>query len=934
MHSLKPIDESPMKRKRTITKSYMILLLAVASLSIVVVGGMAIQRQYSAFHEESERLRKNYIETQKNIVKKEVEQAVLYLEWRKSTAKIPEKELQKEVLQWLSMIRFPNLGHEEGILFVRSFEGMVLMSVSLPELVGENIAQSSDPSGINTHRLFMNNIKNPQGGFAEYSWYNPFTRKMGKKLTFVKGVPEWQWYIGAGFWFDDINTVIEQKKEELKQSVRNYIALIAWAMAAMLAIIFASVRWLSAKMGRNFLGFASFFDEAATQSAKIDLDKMSFPEFETLASSANRMIEEREQSREKLRAAFEKRKELEEVIARSFAVAFRWRNEEGWPVDYVSENILQFGFEADEFTSGRMNYAQFVHDEDLPRLIREIKTFTELRPSDGLFQEYRVVAKDGRVRWVIDHTWLRYNDQGEITHYQGIMIDVTERKEAEASLCASEEKFRKLFENSPDAIAILSADGLVMDTNRACLEMLGYRKDEIIGTEVVALFADPSDWDGLVKEIEEKSVTKNRVSTCRKKDGTLITCLASALALRDETGRIIEIQCITRDITEQQNLEQQFLQAQKMESVGRLAGGVAHDFNNMLSVIMGRAELLLMGLDQVSPIAKGLTEIQETAQRSVDLTRQLLTFARKQAVLPVVLNMNEKVAGVMNMLRRLIGEDIELVWNPGNNLFQIRMDVSQVDQILANLCVNARDAIDGVGKVTIETRNVSIDQAYSSAHIGSTPGEYLLLTVSDNGCGMDKETMSRIFEPFFTTKESGRGTGLGLATVYGIVRQNGGFIHVYSEPGLGTTFRIYLPRHIDTEALDQTEMSAPALLRGDETILIAEDEQGILDITKALLEDLGYTVHTAASAGEAVFLAKTLQEDIHLLITDVIMPEMNGKELSQIIREMKPRIKVLFMSGYTADVIARHGVLDEGVSFLQKPFTVKDLSTKIRAVLK
>jgi len=380
-------------------------------------------------------------------------------------------------------------------------------------------------------------------------------------------------------------------------------------------------------------------------------------------------------------------------------------------------------------------------------------------------------------------------------------------------------------------------------------------------------------------------------------------------------------------------LQTQLNQAQKMESVGRLAGGVAHDFNNMLGVILGQAELALEQVGPDQPIYAGLREICAAAERSADLTQQLLAFARKQTVAPRVLDLNETVEGTLKMLRRLIGEDISLAWLPGGSVGTVRMDPSQIDQILANLCINARDAIGNAGKITIETEAVMLDEAWCAEHTGFAPGPFALLTVSDDGCGMDKDTLEKLFEPFFTTKEVGKGTGLGLSTVYGIVKQNNGFISVYSEPGLGSTFKVYLPRHMGKAEQVPVETGAKPVEPGQETILLVEDEPAILRMASQMLQRRGYTVLTAASPGEALRLAETHGGGIDLLMTDVVMPEMNGRDLAGNLLALYPEIKCLFMSGYTADVIAHHGMLDAGVQFIQKPFNTKELGDKIRTVL-
>jgi PAS domain S-box-containing protein len=410
-------------------------------------------------------------------------------------------------------------------------------------------------------------------------------------------------------------------------------------------------------------------------------------------------------------------------------------------------------------------------------------------------------------------------------------------------------------------------------------------------------------------------------------------------AIRWHDDRIVKLQIAT-DITElkqaeneKEKLQAQLTQAQKMESVGRLAGGVAHDFNNMLGVILGHTEMALEETDPASLLYTDLHSVHQAAERSAALTRQLLAFARKQTVAPKVIDLNETVEEMLKMLRQLIGEDIDLLWQPGRNLQPVKIDPAQIDQLLVNLCVNARDAIAGAGKVTIETDTKIFDEDYCTDHLGALPGEYVLLEVSDDGCGMDKKTLSQIFEPFFTTKEQGKGTGLGLASIYGIVKQNNGFINVYSEPDKGSTFKVYLPVYAVKSDGVMEKDSDLAVEHGNETILLVEDETAILEMTTRMLERLGYTVVAAATPGEAIRLAHEYQGQIDLLMTDVVMPEMNGRELAGNFISHYPNLKRLFMSGYTANVIAHHGVLDEGVHFIQKPFSKKELGGKVREAL-
>jgi PAS domain S-box-containing protein len=426
----------------------------------------------------------------------------------------------------------------------------------------------------------------------------------------------------------------------------------------------------------------------------------------------------------------------------------------------------------------------------------------------------------------------------------------------------------------------------------------------------------------------------------RHKDDSYRWILAQGSIMLDVQGKQQRFLGSHVDITERkleeeekEKLQIQLQQAQKLEAIGQLAGGVAHDFNNMLGVILGHAEMAMEDVELSRPLYANLEEIRKAATRSAEITRQLLAFARKQTVAPKVIDLNETIEGMLKMLRRLIGENIDLAWLPGAGLWSVKIDPSQIDQILANLFVNARDAIAGVGKITVETGNNTFDEEYCDAHAGFVTGEYSRIVVSDNGSGMDKETLRHIFEPFFTTKGVGEGTGLGLATVYGAVRQNDGFINVYSEPGRGTTFTIYLPRYAGQSGQVRDENALNSELHGNETILLVEDEPTILGMTVKMLERFGYTVLASSSPNDAIRQAAEFAGEIQMLMTDVVMPEMNGRDLADRLLGGYPKMKCLFMSGYTANIITNHGVLDEGMYFIQKPFSKKDLAAKVRQVM-
>ncbi len=566
-------------------------------------------------------------------------------------------------------------------------------------------------------------------------------------------------------------------------------------------------------------------------------------------------------------------------------------------------------------------------------------------PAVGWERTYR--RKDGTTFPGVIEDRLLMDEDGNIKAVRTAVQDITELKRAENAIRKSEEILKDILETTLSGFWDWNLVDNTEYLSPTFKRMFGYEDHEMENSpEVWQKIIFSEDLPGVL-EVFDRHVKSRGLEPFynevryRHRDGSTVwvICAGRVVEWANDWSPVRMVGCHI-DITkrkeaemEREKLQAQLFQAQKMESVGRLAGGVAHDFNNMLGVILGHTEMVLEETDPASPLYADLYSIKQAAERSAALTRQLLAFARKQTVAPKVIDLNETVEGMLKMLRQLIGEHIDILWLPKTNLQPIKVDPAQIDQLLANLCVNARDAITGVGKVTIETDTKIFDEAYCNDHLESLPGEYVLLEVSDDGCGMDKKTLSQIFEPFFTTKDNGQGTGLGLASVFGIVKQNNGFINVYSEPGQGTTFKVYLPVYaVKSDEVVEKVPDLPAE-QGKETVLLVEDETAILGMTTKMLERLGYTVVAAATPGEAIHLAHGYKGRIDLLMTDVVMPEMNGRDLAKNLLSHYPKLKRLFMSGYTANVIAHHGVLDEGVHFIQKPFSKKDLGAKLREAL-
>ena len=518
--------------------------------------------------------------------------------------------------------------------------------------------------------------------------------------------------------------------------------------------------------------------------------------------------------------------------------------------------------------------------------------------------------------------------------------DITERKQAEEALRASATRYRWLFEAARDGIFILDAEsGMVVDVNPFLIEMLGFSREQFLGKKIweLGFFKDIVANQANFAELQEKGYIRYEDRPLETSDGRRIE--VEFVSYVYQVGDKKVIQCNIRDITERKRaeaeraaLDQQLRQAQKMESVGQLASGVAHDFNNILTGISGYTELALERLEAASPMREDLAEVLRLSKRAAELTRQLLAFSRRQTLEPQVLNINDMIADTAKMLKRVLGESIDLHFAPAPDLGNVRADPMQMEQVLMNLAINARDAMPSGGKLTIETANVELDAEYAASHISVVPGHYVMMAVSDTGHGMDAATRSRLFEPFFTTKDKSKGTGLGLATAYGIVKQHGGNIWVYTEPGKGATFKIYLPR-VEEAASAVKPAEEPGASRGEETILIVEDEPAVRAVAERALKARGYILLTANSAEEAEGLFSAHPTCISLLLTDVVLPGINGPRLYDRLRIANPGLKVLYMSGHTGNATVHQGVLDAGVAFMQKPFTLETIARKVRQVL-
>jgi PAS domain S-box-containing protein len=574
-----------------------------------------------------------------------------------------------------------------------------------------------------------------------------------------------------------------------------------------------------------------------------------------------------------------------------------------------------------------------IHPDDRERVKRaaENARFSGI----GTTLDYRIRHKNGT--WVVlesTSSAIR-NAEGQPVKLVIVNRDITERKRAEEAVRRSEADFRSVVEHAPYGIYRASVEGRFLKVNPALGKMLAYESElELLGKNVATdIFRYDAEFQRLNEILTRAGEIKDLEMEWNRKDQATITVRCSGQRINDDTGAPAYFEVFAEDVTEKRVLERQLRMAQKMEAVGRLSGGIAHDFNNLLGVIIGYASVLRKALGAENPLCEHALEIEKAGQRAASLTKQLLAFSRRQVLTPAVLNLNTLASDMEKMLPRLLGEDIEVSLALAPRLGSVKADQSQIEQVIMNLAVNARDAMPSGGRLKVQTANVELDQSYTRNHPGSKAGSYVLLAMTDTGTGMNAETLAHIFEPFFTTKEPGKGTGLGLATVYGIVKQSNGYIWVDSEPRKGASFQIYLPRHTEQATAEESKLDPPEKLRGSESILLVEDADPLRKLAQRFLEAGGFRVLSAPSGEDALEVAAHYPGTFDLLLTDVVMPGMNGRSLAEQLSRRQPGIKVLYMSGYTDSFIAGHGVLEAGLHILHKPFTEETLVRKVREVL-
>jgi len=690
------------------------------------------------------------------------------------------------------------------------------------------------------------------------------------------------------------------------------------------------------------LGGAAIMVRGNTRNLVLQARLQEAAESRQAVEDKNRQLEQEIRERQLAEQARQQSEEKYRLLVSQIpAMVFQGYGD--WSIDPVDEKVEALtGYSKEDFESRRVKWCDLIPAEDLDYAA---KVFIEALKTDKSYvREHRLRKKDGEIIWVQCRGQIFCNDQGKVDHISGVSFDVTERRQAEEALKESERFLADIFASIQDGISILDVDFNIVRVNPTMEKWFSHLLP-LVGKKCYAIYRGRSEPCEVcpARETLETGEARHHASTRTGENGEVAGWeeVYTFPMLELATGKIGGIIQYTRDITERKQAEEalhrseaQLRQAVKMEAVGRLAGGVAHDFNNILTAITGYGELLLMNPDIRDPVSRDVKDILQAAERAAALTRQLLAFSRKQVLQPQRLDLNQVVANLDKMLRRIIGEDIDLLTVLGHELGAVQADRGQIEQVVMNLAANARDAMPQGGKLTIETANADLDAAYAQEHLEVQPGPYVMLAVSDTGLGLDQKSQARIFEPFFTTKELGKGTGLGLSMVYGIVRQSGGFIYVYSNPGEGTTFKIYLPRLEAAGDLAAGLGQVPDSCEwGWETILMVEDEDMVRQVARRILTRYGYTVLEAASGHDALVVSREHAGPIHLMLTDVVMPGMSGWETAENLKPQRPEMKVLFMSGHTENTIVHHGVLDPGVAFIQKPFRYNVLAQKIREML-
>ncbi|MBM9518480.1 cache domain-containing protein [Desulforhopalus vacuolatus] len=937
-----------MRKKRSFYKLIQLWgIISLTALSIAIVG-IDLVTIYHDFNIRIDNMRTDYIEQQKQTSKREVERIIdMINDERKQSESLArdkiklrvyqahtiaqniyqrnkttqsDAEIQQIIIEALRPLRFE---HGNGYYFANSLDSFLF--ADKPENKGVNLLKIQDKYVRDVIKDTIETAVQSGEGFYEYNGAKPHsTGSTFKKIFFIKKFEPYDFFIGIGLSVEDIEEPI---KADWMERINH-------------------IRYGKNKVGYLFAG--SWHGKSLAHGAQPDLIGTDLWEWEdSRGNKTSQMTIAASKKKDGDYTTFWWRKpdtgEEQPKITYAKAVpGWELFIASGFYTDDIEQNITALRAALNAHTKTKILILVIIVAIAFSLFFILFNVLTNRLKRDlNMFVSFFNQAAFSNKK--IDREAIYCMEFDQMAESANKMI--ADRKKTEEALTESEQLFRSTFEDLQLGVLVSAIDSSIVLSNPAACRILGPGVEQIAGKAITNPLCNFVRVDGSVLPSEElpmarvtatgKSISDQIIGIMKPGYTEPTWINANAVPIFSEENQLLRVIGNFMDITERLNLQAQLIQAQKMESVGRLAGGVAHDFNNMLSIIIGYGEMALEKVDGKNSLHGDITEILMAAKRSTNITRQLLAFARQQPIAPKVIDPNEIIENMLKMLRRLIGEDINLDWLPEAKVWPIKIDPSQIDQILANLCLNARDAVADVGKVTIETKNVTFDEEYCANHTNFVPGEYIMLAVSDDGSGIEPEIQNKIFEPFFTTKSMGKGTGLGLATVYGIVKQNNGFINIYSEPDKGTTIKVYLSRHTGqtVEIHREAEAALEIPLSHGETILLVEDNEPLLDLSKKMMEDLGYTVLATTASNNAVSLAQEYDGEINLLLTDVVMPEMNGLELSKQLQSLYPDMKILFMSGYAANIITNRGVLEAGSFFIPKPFSKKYLALKVREAL-
>jgi PAS domain S-box-containing protein len=840
-----------------------------------------------------------------------------------------EQEIQREVLDRIEKIRFGQYGY----IFVVNYNGVILMNGVQPELIGKDLWEMTDPYGVKVMQEERRAAEKPEGDFIQYHWEKPTTGQISPKISFVKGFPQWQWMVGAGVYADEVESVIAEKEAEGRRRMMASAVGLGLVLLVMLMASLVICFCLSRYFKRQLDLFLSFFQNMEKGGTPIATEHLFVSELHELGASANTMLEKRRRAEMQLRESEERFRSLFSNMAEGVALHELVPDERGQPINYrivdvnpSYERILGIRREdiigklaTEAYGTSEAPYLKEYGDAALSGITAHMETFF---PPMGKHFEISVAPWGAR-------------------GFATIFSDATARRKSEEALLESERELQRA-----QSIAHIGSYSWDIANDKSVwseeLKRILGCEDRAPSFDLIVSLLHPEDREHVLekgKRAREEGIAFEAEYRIIRSDGETRWLHDRAEAESNSSGIPVRMFGTIQDITERkkdeqqrEKLELQLRRSQRLETVGTLAGGIAHDFNNLLQVINGYTEMVIEELGPEQAVCASLVEVSKAGKRAARLVSQLLAFSRRQVLRPENLDMNEVIAHLLKMLGRLIGEHIRLDLVPGHRLGAVYADRGMMEQILINLCVNARDAMPNGGTLTIETENVAINGSYCEAHPWAKPGRYVLISVTDTGSGMDKETLERAFEPFFTTKAPGQGTGLGLATVYGIVQQHQGMIHAYSEPGSGTTFKVYL-RIVERMASDVGPKIGHRAVGGTETILLAEDEEMVRDLASRILEKAGYRVLTAKDGEEAFVLFRENASQIDLLLLDVVMPKLGGRGVYEKARALKPDIPALFASGYTENAVHTNFVLKEGFRLIQKPFSGEDLLRAVREIL-